>query len=61
MDTLKTCLCEVVSDQETDKQKNIDLQKELSEVKSDQEWFSMKLSESLQKLNSLNSKNILKK
>ena len=61
MDTLKTCLCEVVSDQKIDKQKIIDLQKELSEVKSDQEWFSIKLSESLQKLNSLNSKNILKK
>ena len=44
-----------------DKQNIIDLQKERSEVKSDEEWFSMKLSESLQKLNSLNSKNILKK
>ena len=47
MDTLTTCLCDVVSDQEIDKQKTIALQKELCEVKSDQELCSMKLSESL--------------
>ena len=58
VDTLTTCLREVVSDQEIDKQKIIDLQKELSEVKSDQELCSIKLNESLQKLNSLNPKNI---
>ena len=59
--TLTTCLREVVSDQEIDKQKIIDLQKELSEVKSDQKLCSMKLNESLQKLNSLNPKNIKRK
>ena len=58
VDTLTTCLREVVSDQEIDTQKIIDLQKELSEVKSDQELCSIKLNESLQKLNSLNPKNI---
>ena len=61
VDTLTTCLREVVSDQEIDKQKIIDLQKELSEVKSDQKLCSMKLNESLQKLNSLNPKNIKRK
>ena len=61
VDTLTTCLREVVSDQEIDKQKIIDLQKELSEVKSDQELCSIKLNESLQKLNSLNPKNIKRK
>ena len=34
-DTLTTCLREVVSDQEIEKQKIADLQKQLSEVKSD--------------------------
>ena len=61
VDTLTTCLREVVSDQEIDKQKIIDLQKELSEVKSDQELCCMKLNESLQKLSSLNPKNIKRK
>ena len=56
--TLTTCLREVVSDQEIGKQTIIDLQKELSEVKFDQELCSIKLNESLQKLNSLNPKNI---
>ena len=41
------CLREVVSDQEIDKQKIIDLQKEFSEVKSDQELCSKKLSDRL--------------
>ena len=57
VDTLTTCLREVVSDQEIGKQTIIDLQKELSEVKFDQELCSIKLNESLQKLNSLNPKN----
>ena len=61
VDTLTTCLREVVSDQEIDTQKIIDLQKELSEVKSDQELCCMKLNESLQKLSSLNPKNIKRK
>ena len=61
VDTLATCLREVVSDQEIDTQKIIDLQKELSEVKSDQELCCMKLNESLQKLSSLNPKNIKRK
>ena len=61
VDTLTTCLREVISDQEIDKQKIIDLQKKLSEVKFDQELCSIKLNESLQKLNSLNSKNIKRK
>ena len=61
VDTLTTCLGEVVSEQEIEKQKIIDLQKELSEVKSDRELCSMKLSESLRKLNSLNPKNIKRK
>ena len=61
VDTLTTCLREVVSDQKIDQQKIIDLQKELSEVKFDQEFCSIKLIESLQKLNSLNSKNIKRK
>ena len=56
VDSLTTCLREVVSDREIDKQKITDLQEELSEVKYDQELRSMKLSESLQKLNSLNPK-----
>ena len=56
--TLTTCLREVVSDQEIGNQTIIDLQKELSEVKFDQELCSIKLNESLQKLNSLNPKNI---
>ena len=56
--TLTTCLREVVSDQEIGKQTIIDLQKELSEVQFDQELCSIKLNESLQKLNSLNPKNI---
>ena len=60
-DTLTTCLRELVSDQEIDKQKIIDLQKELSEVKFYQELCSIKLNESLQKLNSLNAKNIKRK
>ena len=34
-DTLTTCLREVVSDQEIEKQKIADLQRQLSEVKSD--------------------------
>ena len=61
VDTLTTCLRELVSDQEIDKQKIIDLQKELFEVKSDQELCSMNLNKSLQKLNSLNLKNITRK
>ena len=61
VDALPTCLREVVSDQKIDQQKIIDLQKELSEVKFDQEFCSIKLIESLQKLNSLNSKNIKRK
>ena len=61
VDTLTTCLREVVSDQEIDKQKITDLQKELFEVKSDQELCSMNLNESLQKLNSLNPKNTTRK
>ena len=61
MDTLTTCLREVVSDQEIDKQKIINLQKELSEVKSNQEFCSMKLNETLQKLNSLTHKNLKRK
>ena len=61
VDALTTCLREVVSDQKIDQQKIIDLQKELSEVKFDQEFCSIKLIESLQKLNSLNSKNIKRK
>ena len=56
VDTLTTCLREVVSDQEIDKQKIIDLQKELSEVNFDHEFCSIKLNELLQKLNSLNPK-----
>ena len=59
--TLTTCLREVVSDQEIGNQTIIDLQKELSEVKFDQELCSIKLNESLQKLNSLNPKNIKRK
>ena len=58
VDTLRTCLREVVSHQEIDKQKIIDLQKKPSEVKFDHELCSIKLNESLQKLNSLNPKNI---
>ena len=46
---------------EINKQRIIYLQKELSEMKSDQELCSMKLNESLQKLNSLNPKNIKRK
>ena len=61
VDTLTTCLRELVSDQEIDKQKIIDLQKELFEVKSDQELCFMNLNKSLQKLNSLNLKNITRK
>ena len=61
VDTLTTCLHEVVSDQEIDKQKITDLQKELSEVQSDQKLSSMELNESLQKLNSLNPKSIKRK
>ena len=61
VDTLTTCLRELVSDQEIDKQKIIDLQKELFEVKSDQELCSMNLNEPLQKLNSLNPKNTTRK
>ena len=61
VDTLTTCLRELVSDQEINKLKIIDLQKELSEVKFYQELCSMKLNESLQKLNSLNAKNIKRK
>ena len=61
VDTLTTCLRELVSDQEIDKQKIINLQKELFEVKSDQELCSMNLNKSLQKLNSLNLKNITRK
>ena len=61
VDTLTTCLQEVVSDQEIDKQKIINLDKELSKVKLDQELCSIKLNESLQKLNSLNPKNIKRK
>ena len=56
VDTLTTCLREVVSNQEIDKQHIIDLQKELSEVKSDHELCFMKLNESLRKLNYLNPK-----
>ena len=56
VDTLTTCLREVVSNQEIDKQHIIDLQKELSEVKSDHELWFMKLNESLRKLNYLNPK-----
>ena len=56
VDTLTTCLREVVSDQEIDKQKIIDLQKELSEVNFDHEFCSIKLNELLQKLNFLNPK-----
>ena len=58
VDTLTTCLREVVSDQEIGKQTIIDLQKELSEVKFNQELCSIKLNESIQKLNTLNPKNI---
>ena len=36
VDTLATCLLEVVSDQEIDKQKITDLQTQFSEMKSDQ-------------------------
>ena len=61
VDTLTTCLREVISDQEIDKQKIIDLQKKLSEVKFDQELCSIKLNESLQKLNFLSPKNIERK
>ena len=61
VDTLTPCLREVVSDQEIDKQKIIDLQKGFSESKSDQELCSIKLNESLQKLNSLDPKNIKRK
>ena len=61
VDTLTTCLCEVISDQEIDKQKIIDLQKKLSEVKFDQELYSIKLNESLQKLNFLSPKNTERK
>ena len=61
IDTLTTCLREVVSDQEIDKQIIIDLQKEPFEVKSDQGLCSMNLNESLHKLNSLNPKNIKRK
>ena len=61
VDTLTTCLRKVVSDQEMHKQKIIDWQKELPEVKSDQQLCSIKLNESLQKLNSLNPKKILRK
>ena len=43
VDTLTTCLREVVSDQEIDKQKFIHLQRELPEVKSDQQLCSIKL------------------
>ena len=57
-DTLTTCLRELVSDQEIDKLKIVDL---LSEVKLYQELCSIKLNESLQKLNSLNPKNIKRK
>ena len=56
VDTLTICLREVVSDQEIDKQKIIDLQKELSEVNFDHEFCSIKLNELLQKPNSLNPK-----
>ena len=61
MNNLTTCLREVVPEQEIDKQKITDLQNDLSEVKSDQGLCSMKLSESLQKLNSLNLKNTKQK
>ena len=61
VDTLTTCLREVVPDQEIDKEKIIDLQKEHSEVKPDQELSFIKLNESLQELNSLNPKNIKRK
>ena len=61
VDTLTKCLLEVVSDTEIGKQKIIDLQKELSEVKYDQELCSIKFHESLEKLNSLNRKNIKRK
>ena len=61
VDTLTTCLREAASDQEIYKQKIIDLQKDFSEVKSDQELCSIKLNESLQKLNSLNPKTIKRK
>ena len=61
VDTLTPCLREVVSDREIDKQKIIDLQKGFSESKSDQELCSIKLNESLQKLNSLDPKNIKRK
>ena len=61
VNTLRTCLREVVSHQEIDKQKIIDLQKKPSEVKFDHELCSIKLNESLQKLNSLNPKNIERK
>ena len=61
VDTLTTCLREVVPDQEINKQKITDLQKELFEVKSDQELCSMNLNEPLQKLNSLNPKNTTRK
>ena len=57
---LTTCLREVVSDQKIDKQKIIGLQKEISELKSDQELCSMKRTESLQKLNVLDPKHIFK-
>ena len=56
-----TYLREVVSDQEIDNQKIIDLQKQLSEVKFDQELCPIKLNESLQKLNSINRENIKRK
>ena len=57
-----TCLLrELVSHQEIDKLKIIHLQKELSEVKFYQELCSIKLNESLQKLNSINAKNIKRK
>ena len=62
VDTITTCLLrELVSDQEIDKLKIIHLQKELSEVKFYQELCSIKLNESLQKLNSINAKNIKRK
>ena len=52
VDTLTICLREVVSDQEIDKQKIIDLQKELSEVN--------KTSENLSGIISLQWKKIIK-
>ena len=61
VNTLTLCLPEVISDQIIDKQKIIDLQKELSEVKFDQELCAIKLNESLQTLNSFNPKNIKRK